>query len=217
MCRGPTDAGAAGTTLLVGSCQEDDALRVIAGSAKSIPLRYPKGTSIRPTTDAMRESLFSSLADRVPGARFADLYAGSGSVGIEALSRGAQMCVFIERAPRCLEALTANLEQTGLAATAVTTRGLVERVWPRVHEAHGPFDIVFVDPPYEHASLPQIAERLLAEWEGVARDGLVVLQCEADREIVGAPRPSAVKRFGKTEIRFFDRISCGDQVRASAR
>ena len=75
-------------------------VRVIAGSARSIELSFPKGTKIRPTTDAMREALFSSLADEVEDCRFADIYAGCGSVGIEALSRGAQSCAFVEKDAR---------------------------------------------------------------------------------------------------------------------
>src|ERR1035437_9252506 len=110
-------------------------MRVIAGSAKSRKLTVPKGAEIRPTGDMVREALFASLADRTIDARFGDLYAGSGSVGIEALSRGAAHCVFIEKNPRCVEALRANLENTGLSERAEIVRGdclkQIERVWRR--------------------------------------------------------------------------------------
>ena len=180
-------------------------MRVIAGSAKSLSLRYPKGIRIRPTTDAVRESLFASLGDRIVGARFADLYAGCGSVGIEALSRGAGECVFVEKGPRCLKALAVNLENTHLSGRATIQRGAVERVWHQVCEAHGPFDIVFADPPYDLGSFEDVARRLIVDWEGVADGGLVVVQCCSRHEASGLPPTAQTKRFGDTEIRFYER------------
>lgn len=184
-------------------------MRVIAGSAGSIQLRYPRGASIRPTTDAMREALFGSLGDRVPGARFADLYAGCGSVGIEALSRGARLCAFVERDARCIAALADNLGRARLADRAVTVRGRVERVWGRVWEAHGPFDIVFADPPYGLASFGAVARRLVVDKEGIAPGGLVVLQCRAGEDLPGLPPCPRVRRFGETELRYYESIIPG--------
>jgi len=82
-------------------------LRIISGNAGSLPLKVPAG-NIRPTTDAMRETLFASLASAIQGARFADLYAGSGAVGIEALSRGAALAVFVDSDSRCTKVIRAN-------------------------------------------------------------------------------------------------------------
>jgi 16S rRNA (guanine(966)-N(2))-methyltransferase RsmD len=152
-------------------------MRVIAGEARSLRLVYPRGVDIRPTTDAMRESLFASLADLIEGASFADLYAGAGSVGIEALSRGASKCVFLEKAPRCLKAIAVNLENTRLEAEATIIAGPAEKRWGAAAAAHGPFDIVFADPPYGAASFTALAERLVCDREGVAQEGLVVIQC----------------------------------------
>src|SRR5579863_4880221 len=91
-------------------------MRVIAGTFRSRPLEAPSGLATRPTSDRLRETLFNVLAPRIAGARFLDLYAGSGAVGIEALSRGAAHVVFVERAPAALKALRLNLERLGITA-----------------------------------------------------------------------------------------------------
>ena len=182
-------------------------VRIIAGTAKSVALTYPGGAHIRPTTDAVRESLFGSLVEDVPGSRFADLYAGCGSVGIEALSRGASHCVFVERAHACVTALAGNLDKTHTQDRANVVRGRVERVWSRVCEAQGPFDIVFADPPYDHGGIEMIVSRLVCAWEGVAHGGLVVLQCSVALGEGTLPDPDKRRRFGQTEIRFYRRPS----------
>ena len=94
------------------------ALRVIAGSAGGMPLACPKGDKVRPTMDQVRGAIFSSLGERVPGARVLDLFAGTGGLGIEALSRGAVAATFIERDRRAIDCIRGNLEKTRLAAGA---------------------------------------------------------------------------------------------------
>jgi len=180
-------------------------VRVIAGQAKSHPLRFPKGAKTRPTTDAMRESLFSSLGSRVVDARFADLYAGCGSVGIEALSRGAREGLFVDSDGRCTAVMARNLADTGLKAGAKVVRGRVERVWGALSAQCGPFDIVFADPPYGLASFGEFARRLALRWEGVALGGLVVLQCGAGYDGLGLGECTRVKQFGETVLLFFER------------
>jgi 16S rRNA (guanine966-N2)-methyltransferase len=125
------------------------ALRVIAGTAGGLHLVAPKSGLARPTTDRVKESLFSALGpDRVVGATVLDLYAGSGALGIEALSRGAATALFVDRDRDAQSAIRRNLTSTGLAA-----RGRVRRSSVLSFLAHaadeGPFDLVFVDPPYE--------------------------------------------------------------------
>jgi 16S rRNA (guanine966-N2)-methyltransferase len=180
-------------------------VRIIAGSAKSIPLRFPKGANTRPTTDAMREALFSSLADRVEGARFADIYAGSGSVGIEALSRGAEHCVFLDRDARCAAAIAANLRAAHLEDRAAILRGDAGRLWSAACAAYGPFDVVFADPPYGLESFEGLLARLVEGWEGVATGGLVVVQCEVDGPPRCSVQPDRRRKHGSTEVWTFER------------
>ena len=121
-------------------------MRVIAGSAKGRRLRSPRGRDTRPMASRAREALFSSLGDAVVGARVLDLFAGSGSLGIEALSRGAAAATFVEKAKPALDSLRANLDATGFAGEVIA--GDVGAVVARLD---GAFDLVFVDPPFEMA------------------------------------------------------------------
>ena len=136
-------------------CGDNDRMRVIAGTYRSRQLVAPKGTGTRPTSDRLRETLFDILAPRMDGCRFADLYAGSGAVGIEAISRGAAHVWFTEKAPPALAAIRANLKALRIAqGFAIEERGtgaLLERLAESA-EAGRPgelLDIVYLDPPWE--------------------------------------------------------------------
>jgi 16S rRNA (guanine966-N2)-methyltransferase len=123
-------------------------MRVIAGSAKGRQLvRVPAG--VRPVSDKAREGLFSSLGARVEGARVLDLYAGTGALGIEALSRGAEEAVFVDRNPASVAAIRSNLDRTGFRDRGLVTRADVSRYLDRFAEVERGFDLVFLDPPYE--------------------------------------------------------------------
>jgi 16S rRNA (guanine966-N2)-methyltransferase len=124
-------------------------MRVIGGVYRSRTLRAPPGPATRPSSDRLRETLFNVLAPRIEGARFLDLYAGSGAVGIEALSRGAAEAVFVERAAPALKALRANLARLGMKEGAQVAPGSVAAFLRK--EAGTRFDLVFLDPPYDAA------------------------------------------------------------------
>ncbi len=115
-------------------------------------LEAPLGLSTRPTSDRLRETLFNVLAPRLQGAAFVDLYAGSGAVGLEALSRGAASVTFVERAPAALKALRANLAQLGIGSGFRIQPGSVASFLRKAMETSpGPiaYELVFLDPPYE--------------------------------------------------------------------
>jgi len=178
-------------------------LRVISGDAGSLPLKVPPGADIRPTTDAMRETLFASLASVIQGARFADLYAGSGAVGIEALSRRAELAVFADNDFGCTEVIKANLANTNLTAGGIVVRGRLPAVWTRIAQGHGPFDIVFADPPYNSPDLPELAERLVVGEEGIAQGGIVVIQHDRSESLLPDIQPDKVKEFGQSRLDFY--------------
>jgi 16S rRNA (guanine966-N2)-methyltransferase len=123
-------------------------MRIIAGRFRSRPLEAPAGLATRPTSDRLRETLFNVLAPRIEGAAFLDLYAGSGAVGIEALSRGAAQVTFVERAPVALKVLRANLDRLGLREGFRIHSGSVGSFLRRPRAGAG-FDVVFLDPPYD--------------------------------------------------------------------
>ncbi len=175
-------------------------MRVIAGEAKSLGLKVPAQAGIRPTTDAMRESVFASLQAEVVGARFADLYAGSGAVGIEALSRRARFAVFVEHDPRCTEVIRENLANTRLAERALVVQDSLPAVWADIAQVHGPFDIVFADPPYDTPGLAGLAEQLVHKREGLATEAIVVLQHDQPEPIINEPQPDKSKAFGQSRV-----------------
>lgn len=154
----------------------------------------PDGHSTRPTTDRVREAVFNSLgsAGLLEGALVADLYAGSGAVGIEALSRGAEHCVFVERGGDALRALEENLETLDLASRSRVLRSDALGVASTLD-----VDIVFADPPYDFDDW----ERLL----GSVRADLVV--AEAGHEIEPPEGWSVIraKRYGRTRVTFLER------------
>ncbi len=149
-------------------------MRVIAGTARSMPLKTVKGMDVRPTTDRTKETLFNILQTRVPGSRFLDLYAGSGSIGIEALSRGAEMACFVERDRRTAQLIEENLTFTRLIGRAKLMRGDAAVVLRQL-EGSEPFDIIFMDPPFlkdlERETLTYLSESSLP-----ARDGIIVVE-----------------------------------------
>jgi 16S rRNA (guanine966-N2)-methyltransferase len=133
------------------------AMRIIAGSLSSRTLQAPPGDATRPTSDRLRETLFNVLAPRIEGATFLDLYAGSGAVGIEALSRGAAQAEFVERAAASLKVLRGNLERLGIGAGFIIHGAAVEATLRRMQavsekgQQAAKFDLVFLDPPWDAA------------------------------------------------------------------
>jgi 16S rRNA (guanine(966)-N(2))-methyltransferase RsmD len=125
-------------------------MRIIAGTLRSRTLSAPPGLATRPTSDRLRETLFNVLAARIEGAAFVDLYAGSGAVGIEALSRGATRVAFVERAPAALKVLRGNLERLGLTAGYRIHASAVEVFLRRAAAAQKPerHEVLFLDPPW---------------------------------------------------------------------
>ena len=132
-------------------------MRVIAGAFRSRRLKSAPGLATRPTPDRLRETLFDILAPRIEGVIFVDAYAGTGAVGIEALSRGAGRAVFIEKNARVVEVIRENLESLGLQDRAKVAHGSVLLMLPA-----NPGDIVFIDPPYESEKEYAIAMDALA-------------------------------------------------------
>lgn len=172
-------------------------MRIIAGTAKGRTIVGPKGSGTRPMTDRVREALFSSLGDRVVGTEVLDLYAGSGSSGLEALSRGARSAVFVENGREALSALRRNV-----AAVDLGGRVVADDVRAFLKREGASFGLVFVDPPYG-LSLASVAE-VLVELEPRLEDGaLVVLHRRAGEEPPPAPAALVLvdeRRYGDTRL-----------------
>lgn len=149
-------------------------MRVIAGTAKSLPLRTIEGLATRPTTDRIKETLFNMLGSYLPDCRFLDLFAGSGGIGIEALSRGADCAFFVENSRAALSCIRYNLNFTHLSDRARVIEGDVLSVIRRLSdENEGAFDIVFMDPPYDK-QWERRAVEILVETKLIHEDTLII-------------------------------------------
>jgi 16S rRNA (guanine966-N2)-methyltransferase len=155
-------------------------MRVIAGTLRRRTLEAPAGMATRPTSDRLRETVFNVLAPRIEGARFLDLYAGSGAVGIEAVSRGAQNVIMVERAAPALKIMRGNLEKLGLRSgvrvEAVSVTAFLKKLRPE--STAFVFDIVFLDPPYDAQDEYALALGLLGGDASrlLAKDAVVIAE-----------------------------------------
>ena len=149
-------------------------MRVIAGKCRSLPLKTLPGKDTRPTTDRIKETLFNILQNDIPGCRFLDLFSGSGAIGIEALSRGAESCCFVDKSRQAVSIINDNLRFTKLENQATV---LQMDVMSAVRYLSGqvPFDVVFLDPPYLH-DLEKEALETLRTAPCVTGDTLFVVE-----------------------------------------
>jgi len=194
-------------------------VRVIAGSARGRPLRAPKKAPTRPTSDRVKEALFSMVesllawgrpeaeigsADLWRGLRVADVYAGSGALGIEALSRGAAGALFLEGSADAVGAIRENLRLTGLAALGEVRGGDVGRTLPALP---GPIDLAVMDPPYADRAALEVAEAIAgAPW--LATDALLVLEHSrrlAVPDKLGTLKRQRERRYGDTIVTIYGR------------
>jgi 16S rRNA (guanine966-N2)-methyltransferase len=181
-----------------------DGGRVIAGSARGIRLQAP-GEGTRPLGDRVKQTAFAMLEPSLAGARFLDLFAGSGAAGIEALSRGAAEAVFIERDAAACRVIAANLERTRLTArTRVIRADALAWLRDRVRRTEPPWDVAFADPPYAETQL--LADTLKALGPLMAPDGRVVAKHfwrDAPPAEAGLLASERERRFGETALTFY--------------
>lgn len=171
-------------------------MRIIAGQWRGRPLKAPAGIDTRPTSDRAREALFSMLVSRIgsfEGLKVCDLFAGTGALGIEALSRGAAHCTFVENDRAALEALKANIATLGASATV--------RAQAAEHAGGGPFDLVFADPPYGSG----LGQRALAQII-LAPGGWASLEtAKTEAAVVDGLEVITERVYGKARIMLFRR------------
>jgi 16S rRNA (guanine966-N2)-methyltransferase len=170
-------------------------MRVIAGIYRSRPLVAPKGLDTRPTSDRLRETLFNVLAPRIEDAVFLDLYAGSGAVGIEALSRGARESIFVENNEFALKAIRANLTSLGIKGGYALEARSVSAAIKRLAASGRAASIVFLDPPYAETAEYEATMGLLGgeAFSLLAADGIVI--AEHTKKIELAERFGVLARY----------------------
>jgi 16S rRNA (guanine966-N2)-methyltransferase len=191
-------------------------MRVIAGKYRSRLLESPRGLDTRPTSDRLRETLFNVIAPRIEGAVFLDLYAGSGAVGIEAISRGASQSIFVEQAAPALKAIRGNLSSLGIRGQYALESRSVAAALHRLAEQGSAVDIVFLDPPYADDAQYALALGLLgAECRTLLAPGASVIAEHQKRRDLD-PRYGELERYrvlrqGDAALSFY-RVGAGDEI-----
>jgi 16S rRNA (guanine(966)-N(2))-methyltransferase RsmD len=177
-------------------------LRVIGGALGGRNLKGPPRSGVRPTTDRVREALFGILGSDVEGARVLDLYSGTGALGIEALSRGAEHCDFVEADAKACDVVRENLSRTALLDRARLYPLTVAKALPRLQ---GPYDLVVADPPYEYdraeSELTEVVTRGL-----LAPDGTLAVEHSQRHlwpETLGGRRQLTSRRYGDTRVTLY--------------
>ena len=183
-------------------------MRIIAGSARGRRLFSHPGQSVRPTADRVKEALFSALQSSMDlrGAKVLDLFAGSGGLGIEALSRGAAQVTFVERSPAVAQTLSRNLDHCDLHEMSRVMRESVDKALRGLAGSEQKFDLILLDPPYEGGHLDS-ALRNIDSFRLVSSEGMLVaehaLQYPPEKEY-GSLQLTKTRRYGKTGLAFFE-------------
>lgn len=181
-------------------------MRVIAGERKGHHLKAVPGTNTRPTTDKIKESLFSIIGPFFDGGKVLDLFAGSGGLGIEALSRGASECVFIDQAQPAIKTVHLNVAACHLENQAHIFRNEAKRALKVLAKNEWAFDLVFLDPPYKRQQLEQLMASL-SELELVNDAALAICEHDADAVLpdeVAGFKKIREERYGITVLSIFE-------------
>ena len=179
-------------------------MRVVGGSARSIPLKTREGLDTRPTSDRVKEAIFNIVQFDVPGASVLDLFGGSGQLAIEALSRGADSAVIVDNSPEALAVIRENLRRTGLSEGARVIRSDYLAYLNRCTES---FSLILLDPPYRENFLETALKRI-SEIDILKTGGIIVCEIPADKILspaYGGIRHAKDYRYGKTAISIFCR------------
>ncbi|UCD84144.1 MAG: 16S rRNA (guanine(966)-N(2))-methyltransferase RsmD [Deltaproteobacteria bacterium] len=180
-------------------------MRVIGGSCKKKSLKTLRGMELRPTPDRIREAIFSIIVDELPDSNVLDLYAGSGTLGIEALSRGAKDAVFIENHLEAIRVLKKNLESCQLVNRGMVIRRRVETAIRLLGGKRKIFDLIFLDPPYEKDLVGKTLKALSSS--SILKPGSLVVVQHSRRETIPEALGRLVftdqRRYGETLISFF--------------
>ena len=178
-------------------------MRVISGKCRGTHLITPEGMETRPTTDRIKETLFNIIAFDIPECQFLDLFSGSGAIGIESLSRGAQRAVFVDQSEKALACIRGNLEKTKLTDHAKVMGTSVLQAISMLGKNHEVFDIIFLDPPYALEGIEQILEAI--EQNNLLHDeGYIILE-RSTNSIVKLPQNLVLwkeKQYRTTTLSF---------------
>lgn len=184
-------------------------MRIVAGAFRGRRLRAPSGTKIRPTTDRVREAVFSIIASDLADAHVLDLFAGTGALGLEALSRGAAQAVFVDHDPQAVRLIQTNVSLCGVGDRVQIIQGAVLQVIRRLASQKNTFRLVFMDPPYGKGHI----EKTLSELSKVANPETLVVVEHHVKDILTSPWEgwfrTESRRYGDSMVSFFIREVSG--------
>lgn len=182
-------------------------MRVISGSAKGRPIKAPEGLDTRPVTDKIRQSLFNIWQFDIPGCRFLDLFSGSGSMGIEALSRGADRVVMVEKSPKAIAVIKDNLNSLGLHK-GVVLQDDVFLAADRLNKKGETFDIIYMDPPYTVDEIFVPVLEKMGSLDLLDKDGMLVIRTRKEKDLpetAGHLTKFREKVYGISKAHFYRR------------
>ena len=180
-------------------------MRIIAGEYKGRKLDFPKNVDVRPTQDRVREALFNVITPQIQGKRVLDLFAGSGSLGIEAMSRGAEKATFVENNLKCIHIIKKNIERVAIEDKTVVLKMDVFRALGKFEEKGDVFDIVFLDPPY-YKELPKKTLIMLSQYDILSPTNTIVIEHFKKDNIPENINNILIynqKKYGDTVLSFF--------------
>ena len=184
-------------------------LRVIGGTARGVPLKSPDPKNTRPTMDRTKESLFNILMPYISDARVLDLFSGSGSLGIESLSRGAKEAVFVDNSKNCRNIIIENLKKTRLEDRSTVIAMDVTKAIKLLSSRNAKFDIIFMDPPYNMNFIAKTIQNIV-EFDIIAEEGILACEHHVDEqapERMGNLLKVRTKEYGETIYSFYVRKS----------
>lgn len=180
-------------------------MRIIAGKRKGLNIKTIEGESTRPTRDMVREALFSILTSKIPDAKFLDLFAGSGAIGIEAISRGAVEACFSDTNSQCIKVIKENINKANFENESRVFNLDYKLVLKKLKDEK--FDVIFIDPPY-NKGLGVDAITKISEYDLLADDGVIILETDTNEEVpegIGIYEKYNSKKYGRNILNLFKR------------
>lgn len=181
-------------------------LRIIGGTARGVPIKAPDTKNTRPTLDRTKESVFNILMPYITDTAVLDLFAGSGSLGIEALSRGAESAVFVDQSKKCRDIILDNLNKTKFTEQAEVLTMEVTNAIRHLHGNRKKFDIIFLDPPYNMNFVVKTIQSI-DEFDIMSEEGILACEHHVDEtppEKVGKLVKTRIKSYGETQFSFYE-------------
>jgi len=180
-------------------------MRIISGVARGARLITLEGTETRPTLDRVKEPLFSIIQMHIRGAKVLDLFAGSGALGLESLSRGAESAVFADISDRAINVINQNIQKTKFADKATVFQKSYEEVLKQMADEGRVFDLIFLDPPYESGLLENAIQDIL-KYNLLTKDGLMIVETDSETELQKVQnsglRIKDIRKYGRVILLF---------------